>query len=207
MPYCTNCGAQYDDGAKFCPTCGATTGETAQQSTYTNPTQPVQQPVQTDNSKTMAILAVVFPILFFLPIVTNPKTEFGTFWANQALLLLLLSVVASITAGIVIGILIWVFQVVLWIMALVSVCKGETSYRPTQNEPKNTSANKSARIRNRIPVPCVFFMPYHPLSFDINNVYQPPALVKRQWQKSARCVRHCGILSHPTHFAAPVTCT
>ena len=71
MPYCTNCGAQYDDGAKFCPTCGATTGETAQQSTYTNPTQPVQQPVQTDNSKTMAILAVVFPILFFLPIVTN----------------------------------------------------------------------------------------------------------------------------------------
>lgn len=101
-----------------------------QQSTYTNPTQPVQQPVQTDNSKTMAILAVVFPILFFLPIVTNPKTEFGTFWANQALLLLLLSVVASITAGIVIGILIWVFQVVLWIMALVSVCKGEMKRLP-----------------------------------------------------------------------------
>lgn len=112
------------------PPCGATTGETAQQSTYTNPTQPVQQPVQTDNSKTMAILAVVFPILFFLPIVTNPKTEFGTFWANQALLLLLLSVVASITAGIVIGILIWVFQVVLWIMALVSVCKGEMKRLP-----------------------------------------------------------------------------
>lgn len=94
------------------------------------PTQPAQQPVQTDNSKTMAILAVVFPILFFLPIVTNPKTEFGTFWANQALLLLLLSVVASITAGIVIGILIWVFQVVLWIMALVSVCKGEMKRLP-----------------------------------------------------------------------------
>ena len=86
--------------------------------------------MQNDNSKTMAILAVVFPILFFLPIVTNPKTEFGTFWANQALLLLLLSVVASITAGIVIGILIWIFQVVLWIMALVSVCKGEMKRLP-----------------------------------------------------------------------------
>lgn len=78
MPYCTNCGAQYDDGAKFCPTCGATTGEAAQSNAqqnadYTNPTQPAQQPVQTDNSKTMAILAVVFPILFFLPIVTNPR--------------------------------------------------------------------------------------------------------------------------------------
>ena len=113
----------------------ATTGEAAQSNAqqnaaYTTPTQPAQQPVQTDNSKTMAILAVVFPILFFLPIVTNPKTEFGTFWANQALLLLLLSVVASITAGIVIGILIWVFQVVLWIMALVSVCKGEMKRLP-----------------------------------------------------------------------------
>lgn len=44
--------------------------------------------------------------------------------------MLLLSVVASITAGIVIGILIWVFQVVLWIMALVSVCKGEMKRLP-----------------------------------------------------------------------------
>jgi uncharacterized membrane protein YvbJ len=36
MPYCTNCGAQYDDGAKFCPTCGATTGETAQSNAQQN---------------------------------------------------------------------------------------------------------------------------------------------------------------------------
>lgn len=47
MPYCTNCGAQYDDGAKFCPTCGATTGEAAQSNAqqnaaYTTPTQPAQ---------------------------------------------------------------------------------------------------------------------------------------------------------------------
>lgn len=32
-------------------------------------------------------------------------------------------------------------------------------------------------------------------------------LVKRQWQKSAHCVRHCGILSYPTHFAAPANRT
>ena len=156
MPYCTNCGAQYDDGAKFCPTCGATTGEAAQSNAqqnaaYTTPTQPVQQPVQTDNSKTMAILAVVFPILFFLPIVTNPKTEFGTFWANQALLLLLLSVVASITAGIVIGILIWVFQVVLWIMALVSVCKGEMKRLPLIGTIDIIKLNKLAGERAGVP--------------------------------------------------------
>lgn len=72
MPYCTNCGAQYDDGAKFCPTCGATTGETAQSNAqqnaaYTTPTQPVQQPVQTDNSKTMAILPLCSPFCSSCP--------------------------------------------------------------------------------------------------------------------------------------------
>ena len=36
MPYCTNCGAQYDDGAKFYPTCGATTGEAAQSNARQN---------------------------------------------------------------------------------------------------------------------------------------------------------------------------
>lgn len=134
MHYCTNCGAQYEDGTKFCPTCGAATGETAQQTQQdtvnTAPAQPAQQAAPADNSKTMALLAVIFPGLFFLPIVTTPKTEFGTFWANQALLLLLLSVVASITAAIIIGILIGVFEVVLWIMALVSVCKGEMKPLP-----------------------------------------------------------------------------
>ncbi len=145
MPFCTNCGSQYDEGTKFCPNCGASTAEetekqtnstyteqNTQQNTYQQPVnpQPAYQQSASDNSKTFAILAVVFPILFFLPLVTNPKTEFGTFWANQSLLLLLLSIVGSLTAGILIGIAVYIFEVVLWIMALISVCKGEMNPLP-----------------------------------------------------------------------------
>lgn len=122
--FCSNCGNQIPDGTKFCPNCGAATGEnTTSQATAT----PV---VSSDNSKTMAILAVIFPILFFLPLVTQPKTQFGTFWANQALLLLLLSVLASITSAIIIGFFVGIFEFVLWIMAIISVCKGEMKQLP-----------------------------------------------------------------------------
>ena len=35
MAFCGKCGAQLNDGAKFCPSCGAPTGsEQAQQQTY-----------------------------------------------------------------------------------------------------------------------------------------------------------------------------
>lgn len=122
--FCSNCGNQIPDGTKFCPNCGAATGENATSQATATPV------VSSDNSKTMAILAVIFPILFFLPLVTQPKTQFGTFWANQALLLLLLSVLASITSAIIIGIFVGIFEFVLWIMAIISVCKGEMKQLP-----------------------------------------------------------------------------
>ena len=72
MPYCTNCGAQYDDGAKFCPTCGATTGEAAQSNAqqnaaYTTPTQPAQQPVQTTTAKQWPYLPLCSPFCSSCP--------------------------------------------------------------------------------------------------------------------------------------------
>lgn len=145
MPFCTSCGTQYDEGTKFCPNCGASTAEgtekqtndtnteqNAQQNTYQQPVnpQPAYQQSTSDNSKTYAILAVVFNILFFLPLVTNPKTEFGKFWANQSLLLLLLGIIGNITKAIYIGYVIAVVGFVFWIMALVSVCKGEMKPLP-----------------------------------------------------------------------------
>ena len=40
MAFCGKCGAQLNDGAKFCPSCGAPTGsEQAQQQTYQQPQQ------------------------------------------------------------------------------------------------------------------------------------------------------------------------
>ena len=105
MPICTSCGQQFDEGVRFCPACGspaqqaqANADQGAYQQNYQqqNYQQPVYQqpPYQQAGAayagdKTMAILAVVFPILFFLPLVAGNKDEFGKFWANQALLLFL----------------------------------------------------------------------------------------------------------------------
>ena len=145
MPFCANCGTQYDEGVKFCPGCGAATAapEQPQQQAYQAPQQEAyqqpnyqqpnyQQPVYAaaPANKTMAMLAVIFPILFFLPLVAGEKTEFDTFWANQALLLLIMGVVASITAAIIIGVVIGIFQFVVWIMAIIAVCKGEMKPLP-----------------------------------------------------------------------------
>lgn len=146
MPFCAKCGQQYNDGVRFCPSCGASADQPEQGSapqqeyqanTYQQPPQqnyqqaPNQQAgaVFTGN-KTMAILAVIFQFLFFLPLVTGDKTEFDKFWANQALLLFLLSILASITAFIIIGFLIGLVGFVFWIMALISVCNGQMKPLP-----------------------------------------------------------------------------
>ena len=43
MPFCTNCGNKYNQGTKFCPSCGAPTGEAASAS------EPKQQSYQQPN--------------------------------------------------------------------------------------------------------------------------------------------------------------
>ena len=143
MPFCAKCGSQYDEGVRFCPSCGAPSEQpsqgsapqqeyqanTYQQQSYQQaPTQ--QADVVFTGNKTMAILAVVFPILFFLPLVTGDKTEFDKFWANQALLLLILGVISSITAAIIIGIFLGIAEFVFWIIALIAVCNGQMKPLP-----------------------------------------------------------------------------
>ena len=143
MPFCAKCGSQYDEGVRFCPSCGAPSeqpsqGSAPQQEYQANTYQqqsyqqaPTQQAdaVFTGN-KTMAILAVVFPILFFLPLVTGDKTEFDKFWANQALLLLILGIISSVTAAIIIGIFLGIAEFVFWIIALIAVCNGQMKPLP-----------------------------------------------------------------------------
>lgn len=143
MPFCAKCGSQYDEGVRFCPSCGAPSEQPAQGSapqqeyqanTYQQQSYQQAPTQQADavftGNKTMAILAVVFPILFFLPLVTGDKTEFDKFWANQALLLLILGVISSITAAIIIGIFLGIAEFVFWIIALIAVCNGQMKPLP-----------------------------------------------------------------------------
>ena len=61
MKYCPICGKEVEDGATFCPHCGAPVGQTTQQ-----PAQQPTQPVQQSRSNGMAIAG--FICSFFFPI-------------------------------------------------------------------------------------------------------------------------------------------
>lgn len=87
----------------------------------------------------MAILAMIFPILFFLPLVAGDKTEYDKYYANQSLLLLLLGVAVSIVGSLLTRITSWfaivswllsVFELVLWIIGIVNASKGTTKPLP-----------------------------------------------------------------------------
>ena len=85
-------------------------------------------------NKTMAILARIFPILFFLPII-GEKDEFGTFHANQALLQLLLGIAISIVSiipviGWIVGLVGSIASFVFWIMGIIAVTKNEMKPLP-----------------------------------------------------------------------------
>lgn len=76
------------------------------------------------------ILGYIFPILFFLPLVTDAKDNaFAKYHANQQLLLLLFLIIgntaASILTVILIGILlypvVWVFGLVCMVMGIMNV--------------------------------------------------------------------------------------
>ena len=139
MRFCSNCGQQHDDGLKFCPNCGAAVETAAPQQEYAAPQQEYAAPQQEyaaqgetvfTGNKTYAILAILFPILFFLPLVAGDKTDYDKFWANQALLLFIAGAVASITAAIFVGVIIGIFNLICFIIALIAACKGEMKEIP-----------------------------------------------------------------------------
>ena len=91
MAFCAKCGNQIDDGANFCPSCGASvTGKPATSA------KPAKTPAQVaevqagsndaEQNKGMAIIAY---ILFFVPLITGDykKSPFVKFHTNQGTLL------------------------------------------------------------------------------------------------------------------------
>ena len=100
MAFCGKCGAQLNDGVKFCPSCGAPTGsEQAQQQTYQQPQQgyqPQQQayaPVQSDaqQNKVMGILAYL-SWLVIVPLLAAKESPFARYHTNQGLVLAIVEI-------------------------------------------------------------------------------------------------------------------
>lgn len=93
-------------------------------------TQSVQGDADVSQARLFGIIGYIFPILFFLPLVTDTKENaFAKYHANQQLLLLLFLIIgntaASILTVILIGLLlypvVWIFGLVCMILGIVNV--------------------------------------------------------------------------------------
>lgn len=83
-----------------------------------------------EKGKIFAILGYIFPILFFLPLVTGNKTPYAMLHANQALLLLIAGVISSVLALVFIGYILSLICLVYAILGIVSACNGTTDPFP-----------------------------------------------------------------------------
>lgn len=147
--FCPNCGAQIEDGSAFCPACGAQMNAGAQpqqpqfQQTYQQPQyqQPQYDAAQQGQGKmkirTASLLCYWFSFIgwivsYLMSDSTNPYLRFHL---NQSLILWIVGLLTGslIRVGGIIGLLGEILSLanfVLWVLAFVGACKGETKSPP-----------------------------------------------------------------------------
>ncbi|MFA6047335.1 MAG: DUF4870 domain-containing protein [Parcubacteria group bacterium] len=115
-----------------------------QNAQQTPPVAPAPQAPQgggsdAEKNKLFAIIGYIFPILFFVPLVSDAKNSpFAKFHANQQLNFLLFTVVGYIASTILtfifIGILLWfivmIASIVFMILGIINASKGEMKKLP-----------------------------------------------------------------------------
>lgn len=120
MPFCGNCGTQFESGTKFCPGCGTSAALPTQQPVqpgYQEAARPRQQSRQSysaptvpgsrsradsrdaQDNKTMAILAYFGPLLL-IPLFAAKDSPFARYHTNQGLVLTLACIAFSIVCTI-----------------------------------------------------------------------------------------------------------
>ncbi len=90
-----------------------------------------------EQNKTMAIVGYILPILFFVPLLSEHKSPFGMFHANQQLVLLLSALIVNLT-GTLIPIIGWFIILpfgslavfVIAVLGLLGAAKGEVKPLP-----------------------------------------------------------------------------
>ena len=108
--FCSKCGKELPDEAKFCPACGATTDGTQQTAektventveafTDTADTTAQFAPEDIAQNKGMAILSYL-SVLVLIPLFAAKDSRFARFHANQGLVLLVSEVVWSAVTGV-----------------------------------------------------------------------------------------------------------
>lgn len=141
MANCNKCGAQIDDNAAVCPSCGA------QQNTAADTINAAFSAVNSmgedftsqfdrndiEQNKIIAILSYIF-ILFLVPLLAAPTSRFARFHANQGLVLFICELVIGFVATIAMiilafvpivgGIINWCISGVLMIVFLIFMVLG-----------------------------------------------------------------------------------
>ena len=154
MAFCRQCGTQFEDGTRFCPSCGTSVSARTEETRRTAPsyTPPVVPGAQrsgdirdAQDNKTMAILAYI-GFLVFIPMFAAKESKFARFHANQGLVLFIIEAAYGILYAIlsaiifaiswrllflvtIIGILSLVF-VVLAVIGIINASKGEKKELP-----------------------------------------------------------------------------
>lgn len=101
------------------------------------PEAPKADTADFEQNKVMAIVGYIIPLLFFVPMLSEKRSPFGMFHANQQLALLIAAVLVQIV-GTVIPILGWfiilplgmIAVVVLAIMGIINASNGEMKQLP-----------------------------------------------------------------------------
>ena len=154
MRFCTGCGAQLEDGAKFCSVCGqkvepaqtqalpvagdggfqSKLDDAVNQFTNTPNTTSEYSPEDISNNKVMSFLSYLW-ILFIVPLIAAPNSPYAKFHANQGLLLFLFDIIIAIVAMIPVvgwiisavgGALVLIFRII----GIVNSLKGEAKELP-----------------------------------------------------------------------------
>ncbi len=97
---CTNCGKELTESAKFCDGCGTPVVLVNEEAKTTIKSEVANN--EDGDNKTVFILSY---LLFFLPLISCPKSKTGRFHANQGLVLLITSVIGQIIVTIITSIL------------------------------------------------------------------------------------------------------
>ena len=87
------------------------------------------------STHTKVVLARVFPILFFLSLIENPKNSTLSFHCNQTLILLIASIATSVLAyipiiGAVLSVVAGIGVFIFWIMGIVYASRDEMTPFP-----------------------------------------------------------------------------
>ena len=142
MAFCEKCGAQANDNAKFCPSCGATatgtgTQQQSQGAAYSAPGADNAQadPDDVQKNKMMAILGY---LIFFIPLLTgdHQKSPFVKFHTNQGTILFISGFICSIVLTVIpiIGWIILPFACLAWlilgIFGIINAANGKLTQLP-----------------------------------------------------------------------------